>query len=317
METKPGLEETQAHTGEHILFQSLSRVFKGMESVKVQISPEKKQLFVKYPGELSWEAVLEAEQMANRVISEDRAVLTTVGDKEALRKQYGNRLRGRWDLIQGNEIRIIEIDGFDCVACTGNHVATASEVGLICVKRFLTLGKDAYEVIFETGEKARQYLLETKALAMELVQILGTRPELARQTLVNMKNQQELIRRGLREASHLALQDLGFEEHGQIRLYQHLFHGIDEKELLKKAGELTERSKTVVVLVNAPGSVIVGRSQDIVLDMLVVLRQSLERLGGKCGGRSDFAFAGGLKEVDLDEALATIRSTVLTMLKDG
>ena len=170
-------EKSKAHTGEHILFQSLSRVFKGMESVKVVIEPDKKQLFVKYGGEINWSGILKAERIANRIIQENRKVKITVGEKEKLRKQYGNKLRGRWDLIEDKTIRIVEVEGFDCVACKGEHVESTGEIGLIIVKDFKNLGKGEYEIQYEVGEKAKEFLMESKRIAMDVMEVLGATPD--------------------------------------------------------------------------------------------------------------------------------------------
>lgn len=109
-----------AHSGEHVLFQSLSRIFKGMQSVKVVVEPDRKQLFVKYDGDMTWEGILEAEKLANEIVRENRRIIVSLGSKDELRRRYGNRLRGRWDLIDDEILRIVEVEDFDCVACKGS-----------------------------------------------------------------------------------------------------------------------------------------------------------------------------------------------------
>ena len=218
-------EEPRAHSGEHVLFQSLSRVFKGIESVKVEIEPDKKQLFVKYDEEIDWNGILKAEKIANKIIQENRKVKITVGDREKLRKKYGNKLRGRWDLIKDKTIRIVEVEDFDCVACKGKHVERTTEIGFIVVKSFNKLGKNEYEIQFEVGEKAREYALESKKVAMSVIDILGTTSDKVEKTTRNLKEEILRLRKSLKETSKKSMENIEYEEIKGIKFYSKVFDG--------------------------------------------------------------------------------------------
>jgi alanyl-tRNA synthetase len=307
-------EKSKAHSGEHILFQSLSRVFKGMESVKVVIEPDKKQLFVKYDGEITWSGVLEAERIANRIIHENRKIKITVGDKEKLRKEYGDRLRGRWDLIEDKTIRIVEVEGFDCVACRGEHVESTGEIGLIIVKDFKNLGKGEYEIEYEVGEKAKESLMESKKIAMKVMEILGTTPGKIENTARNLKEEIEKLRENLKEASKKAMEKLEYEEIKGVKLYSKIFDGLDRRELMRKAADLRKEKKTIVVFGDSSGLLVMGRSDDLNFNVIPLLEKGCNFLKGKCGGKEDFAFGGGFKSNDLNGAINLIKKELIESL---
>ncbi|RLI33917.1 hypothetical protein DRO56_00545 [Candidatus Bathyarchaeota archaeon] len=310
----PVSEEARAHSGEHVLFQSLSRVFRGMESVKVVLGPGKKQLFVRYSGEIDWDGVLEAEKLANRVIREDRRIRVVVGDREEVRRRYGRRLRGRWDLIKDKQIRIVEVENFDYVACKGEHVQRTGEIGFIVVKGFRKTRRGEYEIQFEVGERAWEYALESKRLAMRLVEILGTTPEIAEETARNLREEAQRLRRSLREASKRALENLKYEEVRGVRVYSGVFEGLDRRELVKRAADLRKEGKTVVVLGDLSGFLVMGRSDDLGFNVIPLLEKGCRFLGGRCGGREKLAFGGGFKSKDLREAVDLIKRELTKIL---
>jgi alanyl-tRNA synthetase len=310
-------ELSKAHTGEHILFQSLSRVFKGMESVKVVLELEKKQLFVKYAGEINWSGILEAERMANKIIRENRKIKITTGDKEKLRKEYGNKLRGRWDLIKNKNIRIVEVEGFDCVACRGQHVGSTGEIGLIVVKDFRNIGKGEYVIEYEVDERAKELLMESKKIAMSVMEILGTSPGKIENTAKNLKEEIIKLRENLKEASKKAMENIDYEEVKGVKLYSKIFHGLDRRELMRKAAKLREEKKTVVIFGDNSGLLIMGRSNDLNFSVIPILEKGCKMLGGKCGGKPDFAFGGGFKSNNLTEAVILIKKELTDFLKQN
>jgi alanyl-tRNA synthetase len=307
-------EKSKAHSGEHILFQSLSRIFKGMESVKVVIEPDKKQLFVKYDGEINWSGILQAERIANRIIQENRKIKITVGNKEKLRKEYGNKLRGRWDLIEDKTIRIVEVEGFDCVACKGEHVENTGEIGLIIVKDFKNLGKNEYEIQYEVGEKAKEFLMESKKIAMDVMEVLGATPDKIEKTARNLKEEIIRLKQSLKKTSKRAMEKLEYKEIKGIKVYTKVFDGLDRKELMRKAASLRNEKRTVVIFGDNFGLLVMGRSSDMKFNVIPILEKGCNYLGGKCGGKEDFAFGGGFKSNRLNEAIELIKKELIKLI---
>jgi len=307
-------ESSKAHTGEHILFQSLSKVFKGIESVKVEIKPDKKQLFVKYDREIDWAGILQAERIANGIIKENKKIKITIGDKEKLKKKYGKKLRGRWDLIKDKKIRIVEVEGFDYVACSGKHVKHTGEIGTIVIKNFKHLGKDDYVIQFEVGEKAKESLMESKKIAMNLMEILGTSSDKVEKTAINLKEQITKLRENLKQASKKAMEKLEYEEVKGVRLYSRIFSGLDRRELMRKAASLRDEKKTVVIFGDNSGLLVIGRSFDMKFNVLPILEKGCKYLGGKCGGKEDFAFGGGFKSDKINEAIKIMKKELIKLL---
>ncbi|MFQ6088417.1 MAG: hypothetical protein ACE5K0_05910, partial [Candidatus Methanofastidiosia archaeon] len=62
------MELRKAHTGEHLLFQALSRFFPGISVEKIRLREKKKVFYLHYSKELSWDGILKALKLANEII---------------------------------------------------------------------------------------------------------------------------------------------------------------------------------------------------------------------------------------------------------
>ncbi|MCG7843847.1 MAG: alanyl-tRNA editing protein, partial [Methanomassiliicoccales archaeon] len=103
----------RAHTGEHLLFSSLSRRTE-MEMVKISLNREKKVLVVK--GEITWDMVKEAVQEVNSIIAEGAPVTCELVDRE-LMGEGGPRVK--LDRISDKQVRVVSIGEHDRAACAG------------------------------------------------------------------------------------------------------------------------------------------------------------------------------------------------------
>ena len=69
------------HTAEHILFRSLKTYIPNLELQKIKLGDEESSFFVFAP-ELNWELLFKAEELANSIVKEDRAVEERVISKK-------------------------------------------------------------------------------------------------------------------------------------------------------------------------------------------------------------------------------------------
>ncbi|MFP4067473.1 MAG: alanine--tRNA ligase-related protein [Spirochaetaceae bacterium] len=114
----------QQHTGQHIISASMLRIG-GHETVSVHQGAD--YTTVEFASAEIPDADLEeAEEAANAVVCENRPV-TTFQAHSSEAEALGLR---RPPTFEG-EIRVVEIDGFDRVACGGVHCTRTGEVGFI------------------------------------------------------------------------------------------------------------------------------------------------------------------------------------------
>lgn len=115
------------HTCEHIVNQTMIRLFHCGRSVSAHIERKKSKLDYLLPQAPTPEQITELEQKVNEVIAQHLPVTT-----EYIRQQEA---MGRFDLQRlpdgaSDTVRIVKIGDYDECLCIGTHVENTSEIGL-------------------------------------------------------------------------------------------------------------------------------------------------------------------------------------------
>lgn len=118
------------HTAEHILNQTMIRLFGGGRSVSAHIERKKSKCDYNLPVAPTEEQVTTLVNKVNEVISMKLPVT-----EEWVDIQTAARLADLSRLPEGTEssIRIIRVGDYDTCACSGPHVSNTSEIGVFTV----------------------------------------------------------------------------------------------------------------------------------------------------------------------------------------
>ena len=303
-------ENAKAHTGEHILFQALSRIYKGIRVQKISFKEERRCLFCKYDGEITWEGVAEAELIANRIIWEDRKVSRIFGTREEVERMFPH-VRAKWERIKDERICVVEVEGFDVAACSGDHVNTTREIGFLFVRRF-TKKNDVYEIEFEVDEKAKIAALQHATLARRLAILAGTSMEKTYETFLNIKERNTFLEKRLQGISTEIMKNISFEITNNITFYKGNLPGVDRKIIADKAGDLIRGKGCTVLFASREEEktfYVLAHSSDIDFDASFLLSNVLSRHEGRGGGRHEFA-QGSAREEAYEELLSEVKRSI-------
>ncbi len=304
----------QQHTGQHVLTQAIVQTAVA-PTVGFHLSDE--TVTIDLDASLTLEALAEAEDLANRIVWEDRPVAARL---VALDDTDGIRMRRTPDQLTTDGLRVIDVDGFDQTACGGTHVARTGEIGLIKLIRTDKRG-DKTRLEFRCGGRALlDYRLKNAVIngltADMTVGIDELRPAVAR-----LQDSIREAQRSLKAASARLLEAdaadlLASSNHsGEISVVARVLTGRDASELRQLAGLLT-RSDSVIALLAAPGAeraaLVFARSTNLPQDMNALLKQTLALLpNGKGGGQPALAQGGAsAAEAALQEAIDQAASSL-------
>ena len=116
----------QMHSAEHILNQTMLRMFGCERSFNNHIEKKKSKCDFHFPHPLSEAETAELEKKVNDVISSGLAVTASFHSAEEAVKRY--HLKKIPD-EQQETIRIIHIGDYDSCPCIGQHVTNTKEIG--------------------------------------------------------------------------------------------------------------------------------------------------------------------------------------------
>ena len=132
MEQQPQLNEHNkqefppAHTAEHILNQTMVRMFGCDRSRHTHIERKKSKLDYQLPTCPTAEQVAEIERRVNEVIARDLPVTMDYMTQEEAVRLFD---LGKLPEDASSTLRIVRVGDYDACPCIGTHVAHTAEIG--------------------------------------------------------------------------------------------------------------------------------------------------------------------------------------------
>jgi alanyl-tRNA synthetase len=280
-------DHMQQHTGQHLLSAFFHDRF-GWPTVSVHFGAETSTLDLAV-GSVSSGQIAEAEDQANRVIVENRAVEVSFEDAATatgLRKPSE----------RPGTLRIITIANFDRSACGGTHVRATGEIGSLLIRRVERVKKQA-RIEFVCGARAPRHARADHEVLSRLSASLSAAVE---EIPAMIENQRYQIKEAAsaRRALEAELFDYRADElladaqvagDGTRRVVWRRDSGTVE-ELRGMAQAVIAQPKAVFLgVLAAPPTVLLAASEDSGTDAGAVLKAILARAGGRGGGSARIA----------------------------
>ena len=118
--------DPRMHSAEHILNQTMVRMFQCDRSFRAHIEKKKSKCDYQFDRPLTDEEINDVESKVNQIIAFDLPVREEFLTKEDAEDQYNLR---RLPEGTGERIRIIKVGDYDACPCIGPHVSSTKEIG--------------------------------------------------------------------------------------------------------------------------------------------------------------------------------------------
>jgi len=283
------LDHMQQHTGQHLLSAMFQERF-GLPTVSFHLGAELSTIDLRGP-EPAKEILEGAERAANQVIFEDRPVNVRYGTADQL-----SELGARKEVEREGILRAIEIEAADLQPCGGTHVKRTGQIGVVLVRRCTKVRQD-WRVEFVCGGRAERMARHDFQLVREAAEKLGCAPEdivAASMRVLAERDANFKTLRGLQERlseaeAALALQSIT-PDAGGLRIVARVFEGVPADYLGFFATAFAKSEKAIALLAAAEGGhLLFAQHSSAGKDMNALLKEVLEKVGGKGGGTRDFA----------------------------
>jgi len=118
--------DPKMHSAEHILNQTMVRIYGCERSYSNHIEKKKSKCDYHFDHELSEAEITEINKRVNEVIQADLPVSEIFMSRDEADKEFDlNRIPSD----SGPTVRVINIGDYDSCPCSGPHVSTTSEIG--------------------------------------------------------------------------------------------------------------------------------------------------------------------------------------------
>jgi alanyl-tRNA synthetase len=298
-------DHMQQHTGQHLLSQAFIKICRAA-TLSFHLGDESATLDVDQAG-LGSETITAVEDLANRIICEDRQVEFHIVAKDEL-----HRFPIRKPPSVEENIRIIEIKDFDYSPCGGTHCSRTGEIGIIKIRRHENY-KGGSRIHFLCGLRACKDYQNKTAILRQLGDSLSSgESDLAR----NIQKIQDELKQLRWEHNRLKKQFLDYESKALIaecrkldntNVVEKIFENRDPQELKILAQSVLENLPNAVILfggkTRGKASLVFLRSEALDMDMGKLMQAACAVINGRGGGRPQQAQGGGPAVDKLEEAL--------------
>lgn len=277
-------DHMQNHSGQHILSQAFIETA-GALTVAWHLSEHSLTIDLDKTS-LSDAQLAGAEKMANQVVQRNLPITARiVGEQELpalnLRKQPD---------VDG-PLRIVEIGDFDRVACGGLHVSSSAQVGLVKVLRAERRGPET-RIHFACGQRALDDYSRKHQMVRGLTGRFTCSEEELPQAVERLQAQADANFKTLRATqSELVAAEAArlLATAGSTGLLIGEYPAWDGEQVKQLALTLRSQPGLIVALAGGANQVLAARSTDVAFDAGQALRNALAGVGGRGGGRPDFA----------------------------
>lgn len=299
-------DHMQQHTGQHLLSAicieeydaHTSSFHLGKDTVSIDLSVP----------DFSNDQLLHIEKQVNKAIYENREIRTYFVSKE----QANTLPLRKMPDVEGDEMRIVEIDGIDTSACAGTHVSRTGELGLMKLLK-TEKSKGNTRVYFIFGGRALQDYQETHNILTTLANQHSTNREGLIEKITKIETENKQYQREIEELKEKMNQFLAQEliqSHNELIIIQN-FEDKSLKELQGIARQINVASNQCVIFTTTlENKLLISHNGSIPVQCGQLFKQELKNFNGKGGGNNTTAQAAFETASDLESFKSFLESKI-------
>ncbi|MGZ8710432.1 MAG: alanine--tRNA ligase [Thermoanaerobaculia bacterium] len=320
------LDTTANHTATHLLHKALKDILgPTVQQAGSLVAPDRLRFDYTHHQPLSDEQLRHVEEQVNEQIRANHDVVKNSMPIDEAKRSGAVAMFGE---KYGEVVRIVSAGDYSREFCGGCHVNRTGDIGIfkIVSDRSLAAGVRRMEAL--TGRGALAYFQTLDDSAHELQQQLNTRLEDVPVFVRSMQEKQKTLEKELKQLKmRLASGGRGAAAGGDtpvdvggIKLLAKRVDDIGGGDLRNLADELRSKIRSGVIVIGSATdgkvTLLTAVTKDLVdrIPANVLIQKLAPIVGGKGGGKSDLAQAGGKDPDKLDEALGKAQAALEEML---
>jgi alanyl-tRNA synthetase len=312
------------HSATHLMHAALRQVLgEHVQQKGSLVAPDRLRFdFSHYEG-VTTEQLAEIAALVNDEIRNNVAAETNLMSYDAAMQSGAIALFGE---KYGDKVRVLRLGEFSVELCGGTHVDRTGDIGVFKITSESGIASGVRRIEAVTGKGALDWIYARESALVELAGLLKSQPELAAAKVQQLQKRVKDLEKELMTAKQ-ALVTGNSTDHTEnvqviagIKVLATRMDGADAKTLRDAVDRLKDKLQSAVVVVGAVDNGVVRLAAGVTKNNTDRIRAGdlikpvAEQVGGKGGGRPDFAQAGGSNPEALDRALGSVAGWVAEQL---
>src|SRR5882762_2306856 len=312
------------HSATHLLHAALRQVLgKHVQQKGSLVAPDRLRFDFAHTQPVSADELHRVEDLVNSAIRRNAPAETRV---MALDEAVAAGAMSLFGEKYENDVRVLSIGDFSMELCGGTHVERTGDIGFFKIIRKSGVAAGVRRVEAITGKTAYEWVVHTDEVLRDIAALLrGSREDVDEKVRELVERSRRLEKEVQQLKSKLASGQGGdltsqAKDVGGIKVLAAQIDGADAKSLRDAVDQLKSKlGSSVIVLASVQDGKVVlvaGVSADLLTRMRAgeIASAVAAQVGGKGGGRADFAQAGGTQPENLGRALAGVESLIRSHL---
>ena len=304
------------HTATHLMHAALREVLGEHVAQKGSlVAPDRLRFdFSHYEG-VTPEQLQQIEDLVNSEIRRNSAADTNLMSYDDAIESGAVALFGE---KYGDRVRVLRLGDFSVELCGGTHVDRTGDIGVFKITHEGGVASGVRRIEAMTGAGALLWIDENQQRLAGLVELLRSTPEEATAKIEQLLKRSKDLEKELVAAKQALVTGQttdhsdSVQEIAGIKVLAVRMDGADAKTLRDAVDRFKDKLKSAVVVLGSVDDGKVRLAAGVTKDNTDRIRAGdlikpiAEQVGGKGGGRPDFAQAGGTDASKLDQALASV-----------
>jgi alanyl-tRNA synthetase len=305
------------HSATHLMHAALKQVLGDhVEQRGSLVAPDHLRFDFTHPRAMSAEELAEVERLVNREIRVNPASDVQVMDFDDALQTGATALFGE---KYGDRVRVLRFGDFSVELCGGTHVDRVGDIGQFKIVEESAIAAGIRRIVAVAGEAAVDRIQTIDGRLKELAQTLKVAPDALGDRLLQILERSKSLEKEVNELKSKIASASGDELLGQsvdvngIKVLAARLDDVEPKALRDTVDRLKSRLGSSVVVIGGAGDGKVRLAAGVSDNLLARIQAGnlvnfvAQQVGGKGGGRPDFAQAGGSQPENLDGALSSVR----------
>jgi alanyl-tRNA synthetase len=307
------------HSATHLLHEALRRVLgKHVQQKGSLVEPERLRFDFAHSAPVTAEEMRDIERMVNVEILNNHETRTRLMTFDQAVAAGAMALFGE---KYGDTVRVLSLGEFSTELCGGTHVTRTGDIGVFKIVAETGVAAGVRRIEAVTGVAAFEYLAASEQLVRELASLVrGQRGEVV-DKVVSLLERSKRLEREIEQLKSRLLSGQGSDlaaaavDIAGVKLVAAHVPGLDSKALRAAVDQLKEKLGSAVIVLGSTdeggkATIVAGVTGDLTTRFKAgeLVAAVASQVGGRGGGRADFAQAGGPDGSRLDAALASVAS---------